>query len=110
MPSLLWTGCERRFIECFALLKSSNTADYNLCLLLLTSSLEHALGDVYLSYSCAPQCPSLLKDLLATQELKEVFGETVIRLLHILIGPPSSLNLRNILWHGFAGPGEVPIQ
>lgn len=109
-PSLLWTGCETRFLDCFTLLKSSNAADHNLCLLLLTSSLERALGDVYLSYSCALQCPSLLKDLLATQELKEVFGDTVISLLHILIGPPSSLNLRNVLWHGFAGPGEVPVQ
>ena len=108
--SLQWTGYDTRFLECFSFLKSSNTADHNLCLLLLTSSLEHALGDVYLSYSSASQCPSLLKDLLATQELKEVFGETVVSLLHIVIGPPSSLNLRNVLWHGFAAPGEVPVQ
>jgi len=65
---------------------------------------------VYLSYSSASQCPTLLKDLLATQELKEVFGATVVSLLHILIGPPSSLNLRNVLWHGFAAPAEVPVQ
>lgn len=108
--SLQWTGCNDLFADCFSLLKSSNPADHNLSLLLLTSSLEHALGDVYLSYSGASQCPSLLKDLLATCELKDVFGETVICLLHILIGPPSSLNLRNVLWHGFAAPGEVPIQ
>ena len=108
--SLQWTGCDGRFLDCFVLLKSSNTADHNVCLLLLTSLLEHSLGDVYLSYSCASQCPSLLKDLLAMQELKEVFGATVISLLHILIGPPSSLNLRNVLWHGFAGPAEVPVQ
>ena len=108
--SLQWTGCNDVFGYCFSLLKSSNPANHNLCLLLLTSSLEHALGDVYLSYSGASQCPSLLKDLLATCELKDVFGETVICLLHILIGPPSSLNLRNVLWHGFAAPSEVPIQ
>ena len=108
--SLQWTGYDTRFLDCFSLLKSSNAADHNLCLLLLTSSLEHALGDVYLSYSSASQCPSLLKDLLATRELKEVFGNTVVSLLHIVIGPPSSLNLRNVLWHGFASPGEVPVQ
>ena len=108
--NLQWTGYDTRFVDCFMLLKSSNTADHNLCFLLLTSSLEHALGDVYLLYSCASQCPSLLKDLLATQELKEVFSDTVIGLLHILIGPPSSLNLRNVLWHGFAAPAEVPVQ
>ena len=108
--SLQWTGCENRFVNCFSLLKSSNPADHNLSLLLLTSSLEHALGNVYLSYSGSSQCPSLLRDLLSTHELQDVFGDTVISLLHILIGPPSSLNLRNVLWHGFAGPGEVPIQ
>ena len=108
--NLEWTACIDRFINCFSLLKSSHPADHNLCLLLLTSSLEHALGDVYLSYSGAKQCPSLLKDLLTTQELKEVFGDAVITLLHILIGPPTSLNLRNVLWHGFAAPGEVPTQ
>lgn len=108
--SLQWTGYDTRFLDCFSLLKSSNMADHNLCFLLLTSSLEHSLGNVYLSYSSASQCPSLLKDLLATQELKEVFGDTIVSLLHILIGPPSSLNLRNVLWHGFAAPAEVPVQ
>ncbi|XP_068730495.1 endoplasmic reticulum membrane-associated RNA degradation protein-like isoform X2 [Montipora capricornis] len=108
--SLWWTGCHKRFLQCFGLLKSSNPSDHILCLLLLTSSLEHSLGDIYLSYSDSSHCPSLLKDLLATSELKDVFGETVIRLLCILIGPPSSLNLRNVLWHGFAAPGEVPLQ
>ena len=107
---LQWTGCSERFIKCLSLLKSSNPADHILCLLLLTSSLEHALGDVYLSFSGSAHCPSLLKDLLATSELKDVFGETVMRLLFILIGPPSSLNLRNVLWHGFVAPGEVPVQ
>ncbi|XP_019627272.1 PREDICTED: endoplasmic reticulum membrane-associated RNA degradation protein-like [Branchiostoma belcheri] len=54
------------------------------------------------------QCPSLLKDLLATRELTEIFGCTAMSCLHVLIGPPSSLNLRNIAWHGFLSPGEVP--
>ncbi|XP_078349682.1 endoplasmic reticulum membrane-associated RNA degradation protein-like [Oculina patagonica] len=108
--NLQWTGYDTRFLDCFPLLNSSNTADHNLCLLHLTSSLEHALGNVHLSYACTSQCPSLLKDLLATRELKEVFGDTVVSLLHILIGPPSSLNLRNVLWHGFAAPAEVPVQ
>ena len=108
--SLQWMGCDTRFSEFLELLKSSATADQNLCLLLVTSSLEHALGNIYLSFSSSSQCPSLLKDLLATQEIKEVFGDVVVCLLHILLGPPSSLNLRNILWHGFASPGEVPTQ
>lgn len=31
-------------------------------------------------------------------------------LLRCLIGPPTGLNLRNILWHGFADYKEVPYQ
>lgn len=27
--------------------------------------------------------------------------------LSCMIGPPSGLNLRNILWHGFASPAEI---
>ena len=34
----------------------------------------------------------------------------MIKLLRILIGPPTSLNLRNIVWHGFPKPGEIPFQ
>ena len=34
---------------------------------------------------------------------------TVIQMYMIscMIGPPSGLNLRNILWHGFASPSEI---
>ena len=28
-------------------------------------------------------------------------------MLSCMIGPPSGLNLRNILWHGFASPSEI---
>ena len=28
-------------------------------------------------------------------------------MLSCMIGPPSGLNLRNILWHGFASPAEI---
>lgn len=30
-----------------------------------------------------------------------------MKLLQILIGPPSSLNLRNLVWHGFVSPHEI---
>jgi len=30
--------------------------------------------------------------------------------LRIVIGPPTSLNLRNIVWHGFPFPDEVPAR
>ena len=77
-------------------------------LLLYFPLFERSLGDVYLCKG--RQCPSLLKDLLMTNELKTLLNSTVIKLLRILIGPPTSLNLRNIVWHGFPKPGEIPFQ
>lgn len=95
----------------------------------------HAHRQVFLSVgSCtAKQCPHLLKDLLATKELEDVFSPVSVSmpggiddrtlspfklhpcplslqmfLLRCLIGPPTGLNLRNVLWHGFADHKEVP--
>ncbi|XP_078591362.1 endoplasmic reticulum membrane-associated RNA degradation protein-like [Branchiostoma floridae x Branchiostoma japonicum] len=105
-PHLSWTGYGQMFQECFDLLCTSDQTDCSLSLLQATAALERALGDVFLMQGT--QCPSLLKDLLATRELTEIFGSTAMSCLHVLIGPPSSLNLRNIAWHGFLSPGEVP--
>ena len=70
--------------------------------------MERSLGDLYLCQG--QQCPSVLKNLLVTEELRTLLNPTVIRLLRILIGPPISLNLRNVIWHGFPVPGEIPMQ
>ena len=85
-----------------------NEVDILEWLLLYFPLFERSLGDVYLCKG--QQCPSLLKDLLMTDELKTLLNSTVIKLLRILIGPPTSLNLRNIVWHGFPKPGEIPLQ
>ena len=70
--------------------------------------LERSLGDLYLCKG--RQCPSMLKDLLMTEELRTLLSPTVIKLLRVIIGPPISLNLRNVVWHGFPTPGEIPMQ
>ena len=85
-----------------------NEVDILEWLLLYFPLFERSLGNVYLCKG--QQCPSLLKDLLMTDELKTLLNSTVIKLLRILIGPPTSLNLRNIVWHGFSKPGEIPLQ
>ncbi|XP_023053914.2 endoplasmic reticulum membrane-associated RNA degradation protein isoform X5 [Piliocolobus tephrosceles] len=72
----------------------------------LTSCLERALGDVFLLIG--KECPFLLRDLLASEELAQVFGQSVMNVLKVFIGSPCGLNLRNVLWHGFASPEEVP--
>uniref|UniRef100_A0ABI7YMR0 DUF4209 domain-containing protein n=1 Tax=Felis catus TaxID=9685 RepID=A0ABI7YMR0_FELCA len=56
------------------------------------------------------ECPFLLRDLLASEELAQVFGQSVMDVLKVFLGSPRGLNLRNILWHGFASPHEVPLK
>ncbi|CAI9730441.1 Hypothetical predicted protein [Octopus vulgaris] len=55
-------------------------------------------------------CPvnSLLSLLLVTAQLERSLGD--ISVLQTCIGPPVSLNLRNIAWHGFFSPAELPKQ
>ncbi|KAJ7401140.1 endoplasmic reticulum membrane-associated RNA degradation protein-like [Pitangus sulphuratus] len=53
-------------------------------------------------------CPFLLRDLLTSEQLAVVFGQAVMDVLRIFIGSPYGLNLRNVLWHGFASPQEIP--
>ncbi|KAM6432785.1 endoplasmic reticulum membrane-associated RNA degradation protein [Rhynochetos jubatus] len=74
----------------------------------LTSCLERALGDVYLLIG--KDCPFLLRDLLASEQLAIVFGQAVMNVLRVFIGSPYGLNLRNVLWHGFASPQEIPAK
>ena len=106
---LRWTDCVQAFQDCFRMLKDDETGVNSLLSMLLsTSTLEKALGDVYLTKG--EQCPNMLKDLLATTEIQEIFGTVVMDLLRVILGPPTSLNLRNILWHGFPLPGELPEQ
>ena len=70
-----------------------------LSLLILTSGIEHCLGDI-LRLKCR-QIPPLMKDLIEMSELGELIGQDLIRPLKVLLGPPTTMNIRNILWHGF---------
>ncbi|XP_010187089.1 PREDICTED: endoplasmic reticulum membrane-associated RNA degradation protein, partial [Mesitornis unicolor] len=55
-------------------------------------------------------CPFLLRDLLASEQLSVVFGQAVMNVLRVFIGSPYGLNLRNVSWHGFASPQEIPAK
>ncbi|XP_039959123.1 endoplasmic reticulum membrane-associated RNA degradation protein-like isoform X1 [Bactrocera tryoni] len=76
--------------------------------LLLTSVLENALANLFFvtSDNCTP--PHLLRDLLRTKELHNIFGLETMSLLKIIMGTPNAINLRNIVWHGFPKPEEIP--
>ncbi|XP_076803073.1 endoplasmic reticulum membrane-associated RNA degradation protein-like isoform X9 [Clavelina lepadiformis] len=88
----------------------SADTEVNLCLVLkmlyICSTLEHSLRSVYRLKD--GHDPLLLRDLLSSKPLKETFGETRMKFLQVLFGGPLSLNLRNLLWHGFISPNELP--
>ncbi|XP_067901579.1 endoplasmic reticulum membrane-associated RNA degradation protein-like isoform X2 [Heterodontus francisci] len=101
-----WTNNTELFVEVFEAIRSSQYTAIALSLMKLTACLERALGDVF--FMIGKDCPFLLRDLLASQELATVFGQSVMNVLRVFLGSPRSLNLRNILWHGFAAPPEIP--
>ncbi|XP_010290935.1 PREDICTED: endoplasmic reticulum membrane-associated RNA degradation protein [Phaethon lepturus] len=103
-----WTNCTELFLEVFDVLQYTQTTEVAFGLMKLTSCLERALGDVYLLIG--KDCPFLLRDLLASEQLAVVFGQTVMNVLRVFIGSPYGLNLRNVLWHGFASPQEIPAK
>ncbi|XP_072783241.1 endoplasmic reticulum membrane-associated RNA degradation protein isoform X2 [Taeniopygia guttata] len=103
-----WTNCTEVFLEVFDVLQSTQATEVALGLMKLTSCLERALGDVYLLKG--NDCPFLLRDLLASEQLADVFGQDVMNVLRVFIGSPHGLNLRNVLWHGFASPQEIPAK
>ncbi|NWV40151.1 EMARD protein, partial [Grantiella picta] len=103
-----WTNCTEVFLEVFDVLQYTEATEVALGLMKLTSCLERALDDVYLLKG--NDCPFLLRDLLASQQLADVFGQAVMNVLRVFIGSPYGLNLRNVLWHGFASPQEIPAK
>ena len=52
--------------------------------------------------------PRVLRDILALPELEEALGADRLFFVKLLVGPPVGLNIRNVYWHGFFSPGEVP--
>uniref|UniRef100_UPI00358F66E7 endoplasmic reticulum membrane-associated RNA degradation protein isoform X1 n=2 Tax=Myxine glutinosa TaxID=7769 RepID=UPI00358F66E7 len=103
---LVWTNTPQVFIDSFHLLISGDPVGVGICILKSTAILERALGDVYLLLGT--ECPFLLRDLLASAHLSTIFGSTTMDMLRVLLGTPQGLNLRNLLWHGFAAPQEIP--
>eukprot|EP00731_Ephydatia_muelleri_P027309 Em0019g182a len=95
------------FARCVQLLLTGDPCANLLSCLLCCAGLERALGDVYFTASKGKN-PPMLNKLLDTQELKNEFGERVMYFLSILLANPEGLDLRNILWHGFMAPQELP--
>ncbi|KAK7103303.1 hypothetical protein V1264_018232 [Littorina saxatilis] len=107
LSKLWWTQSQQVFCDFMEMMKTDLTAcpENIISLLLVSAVLERSLGNVYLLKGS--QCPSMLKDLLATEELADILGVSVVQMLRVVMGPPISLNLRNVAWHGFLADGEL---
>ena len=78
----------------------SSDSELNRCsLLCLCCILERSLRDLLLQFTRS--CPHLLKDIISHRKLEELLGCTIVALLDMVVGPPISLNIRNLAWHGF---------
>ncbi|XP_043240421.1 uncharacterized protein LOC122390985 isoform X2 [Amphibalanus amphitrite] len=72
----------------------------------LCAAIDRGLGNILL-LECS-RVPPLLKDIVGAPELVSILGPTPVHLLRLLLGPPCTLNVRNLVWHGFPAPGELP--
>ena len=105
---LYWTSQPEHFKKCWELLRQNESGEHTLqILLVLTPILERSLGNLLLSVDGSVKVPALLRDLLKRSELLQLLGAPCILFLRIIFGSPHSLNLRNIIWHGFGFPGEI---
>jgi len=77
------------------------------CLLILTPLLERSLGDLLISTGKVKKVPALLRDLLQEDALVSLLGPPCVLFMRMLLGSPKTLNLRNIIWHGFCFPEEI---
>ena len=76
----------------------SRVVRYCACLC-LTAIFERSLQDLHLMLF--DHTHTMLKELIHSEQLKSVLGEDLIAFLDIVVGPPTSLNIRNLVWHGF---------
>ncbi|KAJ3127409.1 hypothetical protein HK098_006398 [Nowakowskiella sp. JEL0407] len=79
-------------------------------LLLLTVFIERVLGDSISSIESPKSVPNLLKDILRHPTVVSVLNDDLVFFLGILLGPPTTINLRNILWHGFAEEHDPSLE
>uniref|UniRef100_A0A1B6CY71 DUF4209 domain-containing protein n=1 Tax=Clastoptera arizonana TaxID=38151 RepID=A0A1B6CY71_9HEMI len=105
-----WQLCEytchqEELIFCFGLLKENNSTNSVKISLKLTAILERTLGNIFLLEG--GNVPFLLRDLLNTQEIRQILGKIPVMFIQLLVGTPKGLNLRNIVWHGFISPDEL---
>lgn len=69
--------------------------------------LERSLGCIYVAISGKQNCPNMLKDMLSSGEIRTALGDPLVAYIKVFVGPVTSLNLRNLAWHGFLRPSDL---
>ncbi|CAN0431268.1 unnamed protein product, partial [Discosporangium mesarthrocarpum] len=69
--------------------------------------LEKTLYSIYYRLRDDSKSTLILKDLIATVELAEALPTEMVALLRLLL-LPLGFNVRNLVWHGFLTPRELP--
>ncbi|TRY72386.1 hypothetical protein TCAL_08444 [Tigriopus californicus] len=77
-------------------------------LMLMCPILERSLGNILFSRAPDVAIPPLLRDLVSSRRLITVIGRSNAIVLDLFFGSPHSVNLRNIIWHGFAQDSDLP--
>jgi hypothetical protein len=89
-----------RIIRAFELHR--NDGESGVALAQLATYIERYIGNLFAqAHGPSVIVPAMLRDLLAHRSLHHRMGNDAIALLSMVIGPPTGLNLRNIVWHGF---------
>ncbi|KAF9925155.1 Histone deacetylase hda1 [Linnemannia zychae] len=86
--------------------------DYNQAWLVGSTVLEQLLVNIIFTLQGPDKfIPFLVRDLLAMPCLNQSISPTLIAVIKTLMGSPLTLNIRNLLWHGFITPrDQIPLD
>ena len=76
--------------------------------LLLCCTIDRLLRDAHVTANPEAPVPLLLRDVMSSLTLVHYFGHATMQVLQLLMGAPTTINLRNLLWHGFIRDDELP--
>ena len=108
-----WTGRGETVMSCFDAIASPPHVEPSLsnfeASLVLCTVIDRAPRDVFVHGAGGEvPAPLLIRDVLASAVLHASLSAATIHVLQLLIGPPTTINIRNLLWHGFVAPHELP--
>ncbi|KAF9186491.1 hypothetical protein BGZ50_002423 [Haplosporangium sp. Z 11] len=89
-----------------------SSGDYNQAWLVGSTVLEQLIGNIIFTLQGSDKfIPFLVRDLLAVPCLAKCIDPCLISVLKTMMGSPMTLNIRNLLWHGFIIPQDnIPLD